>query len=200
VTQPDGDDLDAIVALHILAFPGFFMTQLGPSFLRVYYQSVLDYSGGILLTESDQNGCIGFVAGFVDPASFYQTLRRRRVKLALAAAVRVVTHPHRLVTLLRNYRRAGEAEKRTSHPAVAELSSLAVRPDAAGRGVGRRLVGEFLSAATSRGAKRVVLTTDANNNDPVNRFYQKLGFECIRTFEPRRGRVLNEYSIETGRV
>jgi ribosomal protein S18 acetylase RimI-like enzyme len=49
------------------------------------------------------------------------------------------------------------------------------------------------------GAERVVLTTDTNGNDAVNKFYQRLGFSCVRTFEARRGRLLNEYVIEIGK-
>lgn len=191
--------LDDIVSVHLEAFPGFFMAQLGPWFLREYYRCVVEYPQGVLLTESGEQGCIGFVAGFVDPASFYRALRRRRVRLGLAACARIVTRPQRLITLLANYRRAGGAAHEAPEPGTAELSSLAVRPSAAGRGLGSRLVQRFIVAAGSRDAERVMLTTDANDNGAVNRFYQGLGFTCVRTFEARRGRLLNEYVFEIGK-
>jgi GNAT superfamily N-acetyltransferase len=175
------------------------MTQLGPWFLREYYRCVADYPGGVLMGEPGEAGCAGFVAGFVDPASFYRELRRRRVRLAVAAMAGVVTRPLRLPTLVRNYRRASGTARRAPDPRTAELASLGVRPVAGGRGVGSRLVLEFVSAAGRLGANRVVLTTDTHGNDSVNRFYAGLGFTCARTFEARRGRLLNEYVIEIGK-
>jgi len=191
--------LDDIVEVHIAAFPGFFMTQLGQRFLRGYYQCVLDYPDGLLLTEFEEQGCIGFVSGFVEPSSFYLELRRRRIRLGLAAVSGIVTRPRSLITLMVNYRRAGKVSREEPEPGTAELSSLAVRPDIAGRGVGSRLVRRFIAAAANRGASRVILTTDANNNDSVNRFYKGLGFTSNRTFEARRGRMLNEYVLTIGK-
>ncbi len=191
--------LDDVVSVHLEAFPGFFMARLGPWFLKEYYRCVVDYTQGLLLTESGEQGYIGFVAGFVDPASFYRKLRRRRVRLGLAACAGIMACPQRLIALLANYRRAGGAAHQAPEPGTAELASLAVRSSAAGRGVGSHLVHRFIVAAGSRGADRVMLTTDANGNDAVNRFYQGLGFTCIRTFEARRGRLLNEYVIEIGK-
>ena len=187
--------LDEIVAVHLEAFPGFFMAQLGPRFLREYYRCVAEYPGGILLVESAGEEYVGFVAGFLDPASFYRALRHRRIRLALAACAGIVARPSRLITLLANYRRAGDAAQGSDGAAVAELSSLAVRPTSTGRGLGSSLVRRFIAEAGSRGANRVVLTTDAEGNDAVNRFYRGLGFTCERTFEARRGRSLNEYSL-----
>lgn len=188
--------LDEIVSVHVEAFPGFFMTLLGPRFLCEYYRCVGDYAQGVLLSESGEQGCIGFVAGFVDPASFYRELRHRRVRLGLTASAGIIARPQRLITLLANYRRACGAAHQATEPSTAELSSLAVRPSAVGRGVGSRLVHRFIVAAGDHGADRVILTTDANDNDVVNEFYQGLGFTCVRSFEARRGRLLNEYMIE----
>jgi GNAT superfamily N-acetyltransferase len=191
--------IEEIVAVHLEAFPGFFMTQLGPQFLRRYYQVVAEYEGGLLLTEPVVDRCMGFVAGFVNPAMFYRELRRRRVGLGLAALSGVLRHPTRLGTLFANYRRAGGAAIGTTGEDTAELSSLAVRPAGAGQGVGSRLVRKFIATAQGRGARRVLLTTDARGNDDVNRFYQTLGFSCVRTFEARHGRWLNEYALEIGK-
>lgn len=193
-------NLAVVVPIHAAAFPDFFMTQLGPTFLREYYSCVLDYPSGILLTESDDLECVGFVAGFVDPPSFYQSLRRRRMRLVFSAALQIVRQPTRLIAMLANYGRAGTAARRDLEPDTAELSSLAVLPDKEGRGVGARLVQRFIVSARQRGARRILLTTDACNNDRVNNFYRSLGFDCVRVIESRRGRMLNEYSYIIGEV
>jgi ribosomal protein S18 acetylase RimI-like enzyme len=187
--------LEGVVAVHQAAFPGFFMTQLGPRFLREYYRCVIDVPSGVLLAHADGGSCLGFVAGFVDPAAFYRELRRRRIRLGLAALGGIALRPQRLRTLLANHGRAVEAAQLPSGPETAELSSLGIAPSAAGRGIGSRLVRAFIERVAEAGARRVVLTTDARDNDAVNRFYQRLGFVCLRTFEARRGRWLNEYEL-----
>jgi ribosomal protein S18 acetylase RimI-like enzyme len=195
----DFGSLDEVVAVHLEAFPDFFLSQLGPSFLREYYRCVSEYPRGLLLEERDERGCVGFVAGFLDPASFYREIRRRRLRLGIAASVGLVSSPRRLATLFANYGRAAGSARQPADAATAELSSVGVRVAASGRGIGRRLVGRFVSAAGELGATRVLLTTDAAGNEAVNAFYRGLGFDRVRTFEARRGRVLNEYCYQVGK-
>lgn len=192
-------DLKAIVNVHLNAFPDFFMSKLGPRFLHQYYRCILEYPRGLLVMEESNEGCIGFVAGFVDSASFYRELQRRRIVLSVAACVGILRRPHSLIPLLANERRTKLAARLPSDPNTAELSSLAVLPDASGLGVGSRLLRRFVDAARDRGAAKIVLTTDADDNGAVNQFYQKRGFALVRTFEARRGRRLNEYAFLTGR-
>jgi [ribosomal protein S18]-alanine N-acetyltransferase len=57
----------------------------------------------------------------------------------------------------------------------AELLTLAVAPQARRKGIGRRLVGQFLAAAGSRGAARAFLEVSAEN--PAARMlYRGMGF------------------------
>lgn len=188
--------LEQVVAVHIDAFRGFFLTQLGPRFLREYYRCIADYPEGILLTEADVDGCVGFVSGFIDPPRFYAALRRRRVRLGVAAALGLLARPQNVPGLMANFRRAGRVARLASAPHTAELSSLAVASSAAGRGVGSTLVRRFIASAAGAGARRVVLTTDASDNEAGNRFYVRLGFRLSDTYEARPGRSLNEYTFE----
>lgn len=41
--------LGSVVAIHKEAFEGFFLTRMGPRFLRAYYQAVLDFEASISL-------------------------------------------------------------------------------------------------------------------------------------------------------
>jgi ribosomal protein S18 acetylase RimI-like enzyme len=191
--------VDEVVRLHTRAFPGFFMTQLGPRFLREYYRCVVETSGGILLTEGNETESVGFVAGFVCPGAFYRELRRRRIRVAVAALAGVLTRPWCVKNLLADYRRAGASVSPQSDVHTAELASLAVVPTAAGRGTGSRLVKRFIQEARELRAERVVLTTDTHDNDRVNLFYRRLGFACTRSFEARPGRWLNEYTLDIER-
>jgi ribosomal protein S18 acetylase RimI-like enzyme len=194
------NNLDEIVAVHKAAFPGFFMTQLGLRFLKEYYRCVVECGYGILLVEKENGLCLGFVAGFTSPAAFYQELSRRRGRLAIAVFSRVAARPWRLPILIANYRRTREGARPKLGASTAELSSIAVLPSVGGRGVGSRLVCEFIEAAKIARMDRIMLTTDAYDNESGNRFYKRLGFVCARTFEVRRGRWLNEYVLDVMQV
>src|SRR5206468_2431104 len=76
------------------------------------------------------------------------------------------------------------------------LMSIAVSPAAQGTGIGRKLVRCFLEEAQERGLQYVDLTTDRMNNDIVNRFYQGLGFVCVRSYTTPESREMNEYEIQ----
>jgi GNAT superfamily N-acetyltransferase len=70
-------------------------------------------------------------------------------------------------------RLAGPDELRLARFAV--LESMRVRPEARGRGVGSRLVGEFLAWARRHGAARASVTAFAANGG-AQRFYARHGF------------------------
>jgi ribosomal protein S18 acetylase RimI-like enzyme len=74
--------------------------------------------------------------------------------------------------------------------------SLAVAPEMQHRGIGRRLVAVFLGAMKQERVVAVSLTTDRDANEPVNRFYQHLGFRIARTYATQEGRWMNEYVID----
>ena len=73
--------------------------------------------------------------------------------------------------------------------------SIAVLPEAQGKGIGQALVWAFLEEAAQRGLRQVDLTTDRDDNETTNRFYQNMGFVCERTFVTPEGRAMNEYVI-----
>jgi len=188
------NDLPQVVAIHQQAFQGFHMTLLGSRFLAGYYQTVLDYPDSIFLAAVDAEQMLGFVAGFVNPSRFYALLRARKRALALAAATHLALRPHL------SLRRAQTLADTGDQPHLAELASIGVSPKAQGRGIGKALTLVFLDAARQKQAIEVMLTTDAHNNDAVNRFYQNLGFRCIRQFWHTPDRLMNEYRIALAEV
>ncbi len=194
-------DIESICRVHIDAFPGFFMTLLGRRFLAEYYRTVLAAPKGICLVATDdsheESQVVGFVAGFVDVAAFYTLMRRRRPQLAISAMTHVITHPWIVLRLLQTVRRVSdEADKGVVTATTAELSSIGVRTSTEGRGIGRQLVVEFVNQAHGQRAESVVLTTDARDNDAVNRFYVKLGFVQQRQFTAPGKRHMNEYRLD----
>lgn len=190
------EDLGVIVRIHQDAFPGFFLTELGPRFLTQYYTAVLAYERGIL-TVALRDGCVaGFVCGFVEPTRFYRTMRARPHHYLLALVTGIVRRPSLVRRLAGNVLRVrGEAVKEVrAHDC--ELTSLAVSPFAQRTGAGRRLVRAFLDQAWAMGAQRVRLTTDADHNEGANRFYGSLGFHATRSFRLHGNRLMHEYVMD----
>lgn len=189
-------DLSRVVAIHQVAFAGFFMTELGHRFLNAYYRQVLDFPHHLFLVcQSTLDSPIeGFVAGFLNPHEFYYRLKKRKWHLALCAAVHLIVRPHRWTHALASLRRAQNLTQLPRESLrIAELASLAVHPKAQGKGIGKALVLAFLELAQEQGAHKVYLTTDASNNESVNSFYQRIGFHLTHQFWHTPQRLMNEY-------
>lgn len=187
-------DMEAVVLIHCTAFRNFFLTFIGPAFLRELYLNILMDESGIALVEEVGGGLLGFVVGSTQPAGLYRRLLRTAwYRFALAGLPAVVRRPRTAIRLVRALRAPDQA---TSAPGTGTLMSIAVLPEAQGAGVGRQLVMAFLAEARKRGLIAVDLTTDAIDNDRTNRFYLGLGFQLSRTFSTPEGRAMNEYRID----
>jgi len=184
-------DIPEIVDIHLAAFQNSFLTRLGRAFLVRYYECVLNYDGGILLISKGKSA-EGFAAGFMHPESFYRGMKKSAWSFAVPAAAAVIRDPSLALRVLHGFRRV-RMPAQEKPAGDCELSSIAVRPEATGRRIGAALVHAFLEQAWTKNARCVSLTTDADGNDLVNKFYARLGFDHRRTFERYRGRPMNEY-------
>lgn len=184
-------DVPAVVAVHLNAFPGFFLSLLGSPFLRAYYECFPGAPGAIAIV-AEVNGVIsGFAVGSVNPAGFYRRLLRRHwLRFALAAIPALTRDPRCARRLMRALRHAGS---NPSGSGVVGLFSIATSPSPRVLGTGAALLDEFLVRAVAIGATEVWLTTDADSNEAVNQFYQKAGFAVRDTFLTPEGRRMYEY-------
>lgn len=191
------EDVSAVVAVHLRAFPGFFLSFLGPRFLSVLYRAAIDLNEITLVAVSDGK-VAGLVMGSAEPGGFFSKLRRARaLQFAYAAIPSVLRRPRAALRVVRALRKPEEAGKAAG---TATLLSIAVDPAVQSRGLGRLLVRAFLQRAAARGAVRVDLTTDKYDNDPVNTFYRGMGFRVAREIRTPEGRVLNEYELDVPAV
>jgi ribosomal protein S18 acetylase RimI-like enzyme len=186
-------DVSELVKIHQLAFPGFYLTLMGSAFLYAYYANVLRYPKRIALVAKRGGVTIGFVVGFLEPEEFYAQFRAERLRLLPIIALALLRRPALIGRTFNNSRRV---QRVTGAPDTAELSSIAVNP--ATRGVGSVLLDAFLKQARELEARLVVLTTDALNNERVNQFYLKHGFERVREYDDH-GRAMNEYNLHLKR-
>ena len=185
------DDLPEIVQVHLSSFPDFFLTFLGPDFLKLLYHNIVLDTEGILFVAAANGTIAGFVAGVTRRAGFYRRLlQRQKWAFAWAAIGAALRRPSIIPRLWRALRRSNDAEESA---AEACLMSIAVQPQFQGQGIGRQLVAAFCQEMATRGVPAVCLTTDRDHNEPANHFYQQSGFRLARSFVTPEGRAMNEY-------
>jgi ribosomal protein S18 acetylase RimI-like enzyme len=188
-------DVRKLVDVHLRSFPGFFLTFLGPRFLRLLYSEILNEPGHVALAARSPSGeMLGFAVGVADQSDFYTRLARRRwFSFAVASLCAVLRRPTIIPRLLRALQAGDDAQ---DGAAEALLMSIAVLPEYQGIGLGRELLTQFLLTLEARGIRSVSLTTDADNNEHAIRFYSGLGFNLARTYLTPERRKMNEYVID----
>ena len=189
--KTDTDYIQKISKLHMAAFPDFFLTQLGLLFLKTLYKGYLeDDNSGIIVAEI--NGKLaGFIAYSNEYSKFYKgLLKRRLIQFAFCSLLAVIRHPSFFKRLLGAFRKSDDAKK--EEPYV-ELASICVNPKAEGRGIGSKLIDKLKGLTDFTMYEYINLETDACDNDAVNKFYMKNGFQLARNYVTAEGRKMNEY-------
>ncbi|MBW3085719.1 hypothetical protein KEM60_01927 [Austwickia sp. TVS 96-490-7B] len=184
-------DPRAAAKLHIAAFPNFFLSQLGEQFLTEFYRAFINDESSISVVATHPSGALaGICVGTSEPHGFYSRLVKKRViPFALASAQASLKNPRAIPRLLRGFFYRGEAGGQVNG---ALLASICVDPSIRISGVGQQLITRWMSAASSQ-CDSAFLTTDANGNDHVNRFYQRAGWSIESTFSTPEGRRMNRY-------
>ncbi|HPP01592.1 MAG TPA: GNAT family N-acetyltransferase [bacterium] len=192
-------DLNEVVHIHLQSFPNFFLTFLGPSFLRILYTGFInDKTNAITLVALDiekENQVVGFIAGSTKPKEFFKILLRKNwPRFGLAVLMRCINQPSTIKKIYHN------VKMRLKNGAYsvdgAELSSIAVLPEYQNKHVGKQLIDAFLKELNKRGIRSVYLTTDKFNNDKVNSFYLRNGWSLEKSFVTPLGREINLYTKE----
>ncbi len=83
---------------------GIFLS-LGKSFLRAYYEIVLDDPNEIVVCAENENGeIVGFSSGSLDAESQAKTIKKHKIKLGFAAMWGIIQHPSFLKGVWQRYR------------------------------------------------------------------------------------------------
>lgn len=182
-------DVDAVVAVHLEAFGDAFLARLGPRFLKLYYEVLLDAPGGVLLVGEDPElGVVAFAAGATDPGDVTSGLRSHPGRLLWSVLRGVVADPTLVTATVRNVLRMRGAS--SGHRAsAAELTSIAVSPRVEGSGLGHLALQAFEQACAESGCDVVELTTDARDNSHAISFYRRHGYRPTG-FVAGRGRPM----------
>ena len=186
-------DVPEVVRVHLDAFPDFFLTRLGPVFLNLMYAAIVQDKFSVFVVAELDSKMIGFSAGAGQQKSQVKRMAFRNF-LSLFSAV--------LPSLIRSpikisYHLICKILSRDGHPEIPVngilLRSIAVGKAALGTGAATKLIYEFENIARNKKYRSVFLTTDANDNDRVNRFYSKNGYSIESSFIQKPNRVMNFY-------
>jgi ribosomal protein S18 acetylase RimI-like enzyme len=181
-----------VADLHMRAFPGYFLSQLGGRFLALYYSEICADPAGIALVCHNESKIVGFAVGMMNPAGFYQRLFKRRGFSFMLAAIRsTLRHPSLIRRLLHAPKYADTLPRGEE---LAVLSSIAVAPEARGSGVGTLLMEEFVASVKRRGGKDIFWGAK-KREDGTNRFYQKFGSSEVKEVRDSKGEAILEYHL-----
>ena len=184
-----------VADLHRRAFPNFFLTFLGTGFLREFYRSFPGEKNSISYVAVDEPGdmVLGAVVGSAAPDHFFKKLVIRRWwAFGLSSLGALLKNPSIYRRLLRALKYRGDQPENEGY---ALLSSIAVAPEARGLGVGQALLKTWVEEVRRRQCRGAYLTTDALDNDRINRFYQEAGWKLESIFVTPEGREMNRYII-----
>jgi ribosomal protein S18 acetylase RimI-like enzyme len=184
--------LAQVATLHETCFPGYYLTRLGPSFLRAMYGWYADSPQAIAHVALDPEGqAVGFVAGTTSGESYHRSLFRRQGGALLAAlAARLMRSPAETLRLawerkdLLPQALSSMLGRGSSGPVqsasgpekgAASLVSIAIEPSQRRSGIGRCLTELFVGEARQRGC--LVVTLSVREDNPGARlFYESMGW------------------------
>lgn len=184
-------DVEQITNVHMAAFDGFFLTMLGPHFLRKMYLAFICENYGLMrVAIKNEQDVIGFAAGTIAPDQYFTILRKKKwFSFLIAAIPGVIKHP---ITVLRKlyYAMLYKGNKPEELQLTALLSSIAVLPEVSGKSVGKALLEDFEQQVKLANIQSVYLTTDKHGNDSVVSFYTKAGYHVESKFTQPDGRQM----------
>ena len=189
--------IQLISELHKKAFPSFFLTQLGIPFLKTLYEGYAEDNNSGIITAEENGKLVGFIAYSSDYPEFYKGLiKNHLLKFALCSFGVAVRHPSFIKRIFGAFKKSESVKKEDKY---VELASICVDPESESKGLGTELIGYLKSIVDFDTYSYINLETDADNNDRVNRFYEKNGFVLSRQYETPQGRKMNEYrySVKT---
>jgi len=173
-------DIEKIVEIHNAAFENFFLTELGPSFLKTYYRSVFFSNDGVFLKAvSAENKILGFCAATKLSAGFNFRIIKNNFYAFLFHGIKMFfSNPKKLLHIMKNFKKTNVSVNDDKQ--YAELLSIATLPQYQGAGIGKKLLCELEHYVDKETI--ISLTTDSENNNKAINFYKRCGYEIWYDF------------------
>lgn len=174
-------ECESLAKIHLEAFGDFFLTSLGYSFLRTYYQACLESKDVInVCAVNEQDEIIGFSIGNILSQGFHKRLLLKNFhKFFIQGIFILFSRPKALFRLANNLEKNNFTDDNGRY---AELLSIGVLPTYNGQGIGKELIKIFERAAINRGCSQIALTTDFYENSKVLEFYKSTGYKVFYEF------------------
>ena len=191
IDRHDKQLINAVVALHILTFKGFFLSSMNRGFLRWLYRSFCEFEDGTLLVAFDEDKPIGFIAYSKNISNLYKyMIKRHLLPFAWYSFLSFLRRPLILPKLFKALTMPSSSKRDEES---VKVSSIGVDPEYRRHGVGSRLLDEMKNRVDFTDIDYITLETDRDDNDNANEFYQKNGFKYSYGFVTREGRAMNVY-------
>lgn len=189
VRSLEAQDLPAVSAVHMAAFPDSALTMLGAEAVRRYYEWQLTSQSEATAIGGFAGGkVVGFCFGGIFRGAMSGFLHKNRIFLVW----RLASHPwlalnpivrERLKYVAHIVKRLVEPKAVVSLPktSVADpfgILSIATHPHTQGLGVGKLLMKEIENVARQRDFREMLLTVHPDNHQAIT-FYESLGWEKI---------------------
>ncbi len=174
ITFINSDNSFVISNLHIHGISTGFISSLGPKFLTCLYKAISRHDKSFCLIAEENNNILGFVAFTEDLKSLYKlALKKYSLSFIFAVGMKLLS-PKIIKRITQNLFYPSKSEK--LNLPKAELLSIAVAPQAQGRGLATQLVQAGFEECKKRGIDKVKVLVAAENQ-PANKLYQKCGFD-----------------------
>ena len=159
INYTNRDYIKPIAELHMRAFPTFFLTQLGLSFLKTLYAGYLEDEDSGIIIAVEKGKLIGFIAYSKDYPQFYKGLIRHHLfRFGVCSIGAVICHPSFIKRLLGAFKKSDSVVKEEKY---VELASICVNPGTESRGVGTSLIDYLKRKVDFNEYSYINLETDA---------------------------------------
>jgi len=198
--QMKREDLDKVVEVHNVRFPGYRATLLGPVFVRRLYQWFLETYPEYALVAVTKHGVVGFIVGA--EGSYSEALMRYtfwQVVWGLLTHPGLIFHPSTYAqwrvfsqAWLQGARRAPQAPANPSNEGrCVVFSSVAVLETA--RGLGGYLILALERVARQKGATKVRASVKMENKGVIHLF-ESLGWQTVE--DAARGTAFQHKNLQ----
>lgn len=155
IKKAETGDVNRIVTIHKQAFPDFFLTTLGDSFLRLYYSCMCRCDEAVTLCAVEEGKFVGFASSALKSAGFNTRLIKSNMIPFMGESIKLLfTRPMSLVRLVKNFTKKSSSIEDDGN--YAELFSFGVSPSCQGKGVGSLLLVENERVITKWGGKKTI--------------------------------------------
>lgn len=181
IRKPEKKEVYAISDIHLKAFEGFFLSELGREFLSTYYNTVRENDRGVLLGCFEDNKLLGFCAATTLSEGFNKHLVKSNFfSFSKIGIFLLFSRPKALFRLLKNFTKSDPSVSDDGE--YAELLSIGVSPTAQGKGVGKKLLMALEEYLNEMNVSQLSLTTDFFDNEKTLNFYKGLGYDIMYDF------------------